>query len=79
MSVGIDKLLCMAEQIAANVSIDKDSQRTGEKLARHMQRFWDPRMRQDFLEYASSEPGTGELSPALAAAAERLQADAAST
>ncbi len=79
MSVSIDKLVRMAEQISANISIDEDTQRRGEKLALHMQKFWDPRMRQNFLEYARSEPGASALSPALAAAAEHLHAENAGT
>ena len=79
MSVSIDKLIRMAEQISANISIDEDSQRKGQKLALHMQKFWDPRMRQNFLEYARSESGAGALSPALAAAAEHLSAETAGT
>ena len=79
MTVSIDKLIRMAEQISANISIDEDSQRKGEKLALHMKKFWDPRMRQNFLEYASSERGAGALSPPLAAAAEHLRAENAGT
>ena len=79
MSVSIDKLIRMAEQISANISIDEDSQRKGEKLAVHMKKFWDPRMRQSFLEYARSEQGANALSPALAAAAGQLQAENAET
>ena len=75
MSVSMEKLIRMAEQISANISIDEDSQRKGEKLALHMKKFWDPRMRQNFLEYARSDQGAGTLSPALAAAAEHLQAE----
>ena len=75
MSVSIDKLIRMAEQISANISIDEDSRHKGEKLAMHMKKFWDPRIRQSFLEYARSEQGASALSPVLAAAAEHLQAE----
>ena len=71
MSVGADKLIRMAEQISANVSIDDDNEQVGKRLAQHMQRFWDPRMRAEFLSHARAAPGA--LSPPLRAAAQCLQ------
>ena len=71
MSVGADKLVRMAEQISANISIDDDSEQVGRQLAQHMQRFWDPRMRAEFLSHAQAGPAG--LSPPLRAAAECLQ------
>ena len=71
MSVQADKLVRMAEQISANVAVADDSERVGERLAQHMQRFWDPRMRAEFLSHARAEPGA--LSAPLRAAARCLQ------
>ena len=71
MSVGADKLIRMAEQISANISVDDDSEQVGERLAQHMQRFWDPRMRAAFLSHARNAPR--DLSPPLRAAARCLQ------
>lgn len=49
MTVGIDKLLRMAEQIAANISISEDTEDVAQQVAGHLQRFWDPRMRARFM------------------------------
>ena len=35
----------MAEQIAENVTVSRDPQVRIARLADHLQRFWDPRMR----------------------------------
>ena len=71
MSVGADKLIRMAEQISANISVDDDSERIGAQLAQHMQRFWDPRMRAEFMSHAQAD--SQALSPPLRAAAKRLR------
>lgn len=55
MSVGADKLVRMAEQIAANITVSKDPDEIAARLADHMLRFWDPRMRQTLLSAAGAE------------------------
>lgn len=49
MTVGVDKLLRMAEQIAANISISEDAEDVAQQVTGHLQKFWDPRMRARFV------------------------------
>jgi len=51
MTVRTDKLLRMAEQIAVNVTASKDPSVIAERLADHLTRFWDPRMRAALTEH----------------------------
>ena len=70
MTVNADKLVRMAEQIGANVSVSSDPEVVADKLVDHLNRFWDPRMRQELCRAA----GEGALlSPAVAAAVSRLK------
>lgn len=71
MTVGAGKLVNMAEQIAANISVSGDTDVVAAELAAHLQRFWDPRMLSVFLGCADSTEHT--LSPAVAAAIEKLK------
>ena len=45
MTVNVEKLARMAEQIATNVTISDDTDEIAQRLADHLRRFWDPRMR----------------------------------
>lgn len=54
MTVRAPKLLRMAEQIAANITVSEDPQIIAERTAEHLNRFWDLRMRVQFTEYYSS-------------------------
>ena len=63
MTVKIEKLLKMAEQITANMAFTDDEQVVATRVADHLNRFWDPRMKASLKEYADSN--TNELSPAL--------------
>ena len=70
MAIGTDKLIHMAEQIAANVTISTDQDVKAGKLADHLNRYWDPRMRAELMSYASDH--REELSPVLQAAVDKL-------
>ena len=70
MTVGIDKLLKMAEQITANMAFTDDEAVVAAKVANHLNRFWDPRMKQALGEYA--ERPDSELSPPLREAVSQL-------
>lgn len=74
MAVGEKKLLSMAEQIAANISINSDPDIVAGELVAHLRRFWDPRMLSEFLN--SADHASITMSPAVAAAIERLKLDA---
>ncbi|MDJ0656091.1 MAG: formate dehydrogenase subunit delta [Xanthomonadales bacterium] len=70
MTVSVDKLIRMAEQIGANVSISTDPDIVAERLADHLRRFWDPRMREELCRAA--DQGV-VLSPAVTAAVAMLK------
>ncbi|MEM7277396.1 MAG: formate dehydrogenase subunit delta [Pseudomonadota bacterium] len=67
MTVPNEKLIKMAEQIAANVTLSREPETVATATVDHIQRFWDPRMRQNFL---SIEPST--LSEVLALAQSKM-------
>lgn len=72
MAIGAEKLIHMAEQIATNITIVPDQAVIAEKLADHLKRYWDPRMRDELIAYAGDH--RGELSPVLLAAIDKLAA-----
>lgn len=63
MTVKFEKLLRMAEQIAANISISDDPQVVADQVAGHLQRFWDPRMRAQFMDKGPEH--AADMSPVL--------------
>jgi hypothetical protein len=71
MTVEIGKLIRMGEQIVANMSFTDDREVVSDKVADHLGRFWDPRMQQSIIEYAS-EHGD-ELSEPLQLAISKLK------
>lgn len=60
------KLLRMAEQIALNCSVATDPAQVAERLADHLNRFWDPRMRSSLIKLVSQQQVS--VSPALSKA-----------
>ena len=70
MTVDKDKLVRMAEQITANLDYTDDTDRVVAKIADHLGRFWDPRMKSALQEYANEHPEA--LSPLLRDAVVRL-------
>ena len=63
MTVNTEKLVRMAEQIAANMNYSDDQSLVAAKIANHLNRFWDPRMKTALLNFAADNKDT--LSPAL--------------
>ncbi len=53
MTVNVEKLLRMAEQISANMRYTQDSEVVATNVASHLNRFWDERMRSALKVYAS--------------------------
>ena len=53
MTVNIEKLVKMAEAITANMSYTDDNEVIASKVAAHLERFWDPRMKQAICDHAS--------------------------
>ena len=70
MTVKIDKLVKMAEQITANMAYTDDEALVAAKVADHLNRFWDPRMKATLRAYAADHDDA--LSPALRAAIPQL-------
>lgn len=62
----IERLVEMANDIAANQVADPDN--AVEVIARHLQRFWDPRMRAQIIAHAE-QGGVGLVDVARAAVA----------
>ncbi|MFK8030110.1 MAG: formate dehydrogenase subunit delta [Gammaproteobacteria bacterium] len=55
MSDKAEKLVRKAQQIADNNSFTPDLDVVAQKVAEHIQKYWDPRMKQDILDYAQSD------------------------
>ena len=70
MTVGIDKLMKMAEQITANMAYTDDETVVAAKVADHMNRFWDPRMKAAIKAHAEQDDSS--FSPTLRAAVAQL-------
>jgi formate dehydrogenase subunit delta len=70
MTVSDQKLIRMAEQISANLNYSDGIDVVAARVAEHINRFWDPRMRTALREYALSH--ADGLSPAVRLAAALL-------
>ena len=70
MTVDAAKLVRMAEQITANMAYTDDVELVAARVADHLNRFWDPRMRQAMAEVAIGD--ADQLSPVLKAAVRQL-------
>jgi len=64
------KLLNMGEQIVDNCSFSDDNEVVAAKVADHLQRFWDPRMRTAIKKNLETNPGVA--SDVLKKAVEQL-------
>jgi formate dehydrogenase subunit delta len=64
------KLVYMANQIGKFFTA-QDKEAAPEKIADHLKRFWDPRMRRAILEYIDA--GGGGLDPDPRSAVEKLR------
>ena len=71
MTVDSAKLVRMAEQITANMAYTDDVDLVAARVADHLNRFWDPRMRQAIAEIVDGD--ADQFSPALKAAVEQLR------
>ena len=70
MTARIKKLVKMAEQITANLAYSDDQEIISTKVADHLNRFWDPRMKEAIASYAAEE--NSELTEPLRLAICRL-------
>ena len=62
-----DALVKMANQIGDFFEAMPDRQEALQGIAEHMRKFWEPRMRREFLAHVD-ERGSGELKPIVAQA-----------
>jgi len=65
-----DRLVAMANDIAAFFGGESDRDTAVAGVAQHLRRFWDPRMRSQIVSHY--QRGGGGLSPLAAAAVARL-------
>jgi formate dehydrogenase subunit delta len=70
VTVDIAKLVRMAEQITANMRFTEDEAVVAERVADHINRFWDPRMKEAIREHARLRDS--DFSPPLRAAIKQL-------
>jgi len=56
MTVNIEKLVRMAQQIAANMDYGEDADLVAQRCAGHINKYWDQRMRAEFKAQASARP-----------------------
>jgi len=56
VTVNIEKLVRMAEQIIANLDYGEDADMVAQRCARHINKYWDQRMRAEFKACASTQP-----------------------
>ena len=68
----IQKLVHMANQIADFFDADPDQAAAVEAVASHIRGFWDPRMRQQLLDWVEQNQGEG-LKPTSLLAVTRLR------
>lgn len=68
----IERLVEMANDIAANLAADPDT--AVEAIAFHLHRFWDPRMREQLIGFVAG--GGSGLEPTAQSAVLRLAAEA---
>jgi formate dehydrogenase subunit delta len=65
--VNVDHLIHMANQIGQFYSAMPDRATAAKDVATHLRRFWDPRMRAEFMDRIDAE-GDGVLEPLVAEA-----------
>lgn len=70
MTVDKDKLIRMAEQVAANLRYDEDQEELINRVVDHLHRFWDPRMKAAIKTCVAQEDT--EISDTVRAAVARL-------
>ena len=58
MAVKLEKLIKMAEQISDNMRFSDNIDQVADKIADHINRFWDPRMRATLVAISQSEQET---------------------
>jgi formate dehydrogenase subunit delta len=68
--VDVERLVAMANDIAAFFDAEPDKAVAAEGVRFHLTRFWDPRMRREIIAHVGA--GGAGLSPTARAAVEKL-------
>lgn len=57
--MNIDLLIKMANEISAYFASEPDTEQAVADVARHLRRYWEPRMRRQIIAYYEERQGTG--------------------
>jgi len=68
--MNVERLVAMANDIAAFFAADPDQESAAEQVAGHLRKFWEPRMRREIKRFV--EQGGSGLSPVARRGVERL-------
>ena len=68
--MNIERLVAMANDIAAFFAADPDQDAAAEQVAGHLKKFWEPRMRKEIRRFV--EQGGAGLSPVAKRGVEHL-------
>ena len=68
--MNIDRLVAMANDIAAFFAAEPDFDAAAEQVANHLRKFWEPRMRKEIREFL--QQGGAGLSPLAKSGVEKL-------
>ena len=68
--MNIERLVAMANDIAAFFAVEPDQNSAAEQVANHLKKFWEPRMRNEIRRFV--EQGGVGLSPLAKRGVERL-------
>ena len=68
--MNIERLVAMANDIAAFFAVEPDQNSAAEQVANHLKKFWEPRMRNEIRAFL--QQGGAGLSPLARRGVERL-------
>jgi formate dehydrogenase subunit delta len=57
--MNIDLLVKMVNEISAYFAAEPDAEQAAQDVARHLRRYWDPRMRRQIVSYYEERQGAG--------------------
>jgi formate dehydrogenase subunit delta len=63
--MNIDLLIKMANEIGAYFASEPDAEQAAQDVARHLRRYWEPRMRRQIITYYEQRHGAGLSEVAL--------------
>ncbi|MDE2451749.1 MAG: formate dehydrogenase subunit delta [Gammaproteobacteria bacterium] len=77
--MNIDLLIKMANEISAYFAAEPDTEQAVKDVARHLKRYWEPRMRRQIIAYYEERQGAGLSDLALRGVGLLAASEAAST